>query len=51
MRTLLTIAILYGSPEISGHECLLPPAAVAGSSYGADEAGAQPAAQSERIKA
>ena len=46
-----TTTILYGSPEISGHECLLSQAAVAGSSYGADEAGAQPTAQSERIKA
>ena len=42
---------LYGSPKISGHECLLSQAAVAGSSYGADAAGAQPTAQSERIKA
>ena len=39
------------SPEISGHECLLSQAAVAGSSYRADAAGAQPTAQSERIKA
>jgi hypothetical protein len=43
--------VLYGSPEISGHECLLSRAAIAGSSYGADAAGAQPTAQSERIKA
>src|SRR5580693_4987025 len=35
---------LYGSPKISGHECLLSQAAVAGSSYGADAAGAQPTA-------
>ena len=42
--------VLYGSPEISGHECLLSQAAVAGSNYGADEGGAQGTAQSERTR-
>ena len=41
---------LYGSPEISGHECLLSQAAVAGRSYRAGDAGAQATAQSERIR-
>src|ERR1700730_2775742 len=45
-----------GFPEISGHESLLSQAAVAGNSYSevdplCETAGAQPTAQSERIKA
>ena len=46
----VTIEELYGSPEISGHECLLSQAAVAGRSYRAGDAGAQATAQSERIR-
>jgi hypothetical protein len=42
--------VLYGSPEISGHECALieGPGSMAGTSYRAGEAGAQATAQSER---
>ena len=43
----------YGSPEISGHRCVFIAGhgLIEGTSYGADEAGAQSTAQSERINA
>ena len=44
--------VLYGFPEISGHECALieGPGSIAGTSYRAGEAGAQATAQSERTR-
>src|SRR3954447_22909748 len=43
---------LYGSPDISGHECVSieGPGSIAGSSYKAGEAAAQATAQSERTR-
>ena len=41
---------LYGSPEISGHECRFDLGHVIGASYRMGEAGAQGTAQSERIR-
>ena len=43
-------ALLYGSPEISGHECRFDLGHVIGASYRMGEAGAQGTAQSERIR-
>jgi len=42
--------ILYGSPEISGHECRFDLGHIIGATYRAGEAGAQATAQSERIR-
>jgi len=42
--------LLYGSPEISGHECRFDLGHVIGASYRAGEAGVQGTAQSERIR-
>ena len=48
----LAMCFLYGSPEISGHECVfhLRPRFGSRRRYGAGEAGAQATAQSERIR-
>ena len=45
-------ACYYGSPDISGHECVSieGPGSIAGSSYKAGEAAAQATAQSERTR-
>ena len=45
-----SLASLYGSPEISGHECRFDLGHVIGASYRMGEAGAQGTAQSERIR-
>ena len=42
--------MLYGSPEISGHECTFDLGHIIGATYRAGEAGAQATAQSERIR-
>src|SRR6516165_5708045 len=44
------MSALYGSPEISGHECRFDLGHVIGASYRMGEAGAQGTAQSERIR-
>ena len=46
----ITFNFLYGSPEISGHECRFDLGHVIGASCRMGEAGAQGTAQSERIR-
>jgi hypothetical protein len=46
----ISLGKLYGSPEISGHECTFDLGHIIGATYRAGEAGAQATAQSERIR-
>src|SRR6516162_11608821 len=50
LQTCMRSVRLYGSPEISGHECRFDLGHVIGASYRAGEAGVQGTAQSERIR-
>ena len=45
------MTVLYGSPEISGHECGFDLRPLTGATYRAGEAAPQATARSERIKA